>query len=563
MKTVCLVFNLIFLYTLGYSQIGIGTTSPDTSSIIDIASQESGLLIPRMTTTERNAIISPVHGLMIFNTDKACMELNYGTSGTVNWNCVGTFSTSAVSTDCTTNGFEGNYINSVAFTASNTFSVTITNNSFSNADLSFVASDLVLSGVGGISVTSVSPPSVTLTSGASQLVEYTLSGTPTSTGILLGAWTKLGLNCVQQVNVVSGGATFTLPNALSIFSLSDGVPLFDEQGIIDNGSNQITLSIPYTSGVGTYEAYTGTYILNNSGTGEVGDINRFRLSYPGGTFSSSGSITVTVDIDGDGVFNAKKQLFGNVDTIVTLNFIVNGISYGAIVIDAAGGILDRHFSDSDHEFVYLPVTASDGNIWLNNNLGANYSNATHVEFNPGKQATAYNDYNAYGSLFQWGRYSDGHELINWTDSLIGTPVNGITTIKATTETPLNALFITEANFPFLWQTYEDNTLWLGETGVNNPCPTGFRLPTETEITTLFSVENITNYSNAVSNHLAFTASGYRNWINGSIQSPAVEGRYITTSSSGALKPVFRFDSSSTFIASSGRVVGNSIRCIKD
>ena len=51
-------------------------------------------------------------------------------------------------------------------------------------------------------------------------------------------------------------------------SIYDGTPLVDIQGIIDNGANQLTINIPYTSGVGTYDAYSSVYIPNNTGTGE-------------------------------------------------------------------------------------------------------------------------------------------------------------------------------------------------------------------------------------------------------------------------------------------------------
>ena len=42
-----------------YSQVGIGTTSPDVSSVLDLTSTTQGVLTPRMTTVQRNAISSP------------------------------------------------------------------------------------------------------------------------------------------------------------------------------------------------------------------------------------------------------------------------------------------------------------------------------------------------------------------------------------------------------------------------------------------------------------------------------------------------------------------------
>ncbi|MEO6253694.1 MAG: hypothetical protein ABIO79_10325, partial [Ferruginibacter sp.] len=48
--------------------VGIGTTSPDPSAQLDISSTTKGLLIPRMTGTQRNAIASPIKGLMVYQT---------------------------------------------------------------------------------------------------------------------------------------------------------------------------------------------------------------------------------------------------------------------------------------------------------------------------------------------------------------------------------------------------------------------------------------------------------------------------------------------------------------
>jgi len=52
-----------------YAQVGIGTTSPNASSMLDITSTTSGILIPRMTIAQRNAITSPATGLLIYQND--------------------------------------------------------------------------------------------------------------------------------------------------------------------------------------------------------------------------------------------------------------------------------------------------------------------------------------------------------------------------------------------------------------------------------------------------------------------------------------------------------------
>ncbi len=55
--------------------VGIGTTNPDSTAILDIFSTDRGLLIPRLTTAQRNAIPDPAHTLMIFNIDSFCVEV--------------------------------------------------------------------------------------------------------------------------------------------------------------------------------------------------------------------------------------------------------------------------------------------------------------------------------------------------------------------------------------------------------------------------------------------------------------------------------------------------------
>ena len=51
------------------SNVGVGTSSPDASAALEIASTEQGLLIPRMTSAQRDAISSPAPGLLVYNTD--------------------------------------------------------------------------------------------------------------------------------------------------------------------------------------------------------------------------------------------------------------------------------------------------------------------------------------------------------------------------------------------------------------------------------------------------------------------------------------------------------------
>ena len=64
---------------------GIGTTSPNTSSLLEIKSTSKGILIPRMTKTQRDAIVSPAQGLLIYQTNSAPGFYYYDGSS---WNAV-------------------------------------------------------------------------------------------------------------------------------------------------------------------------------------------------------------------------------------------------------------------------------------------------------------------------------------------------------------------------------------------------------------------------------------------------------------------------------------------
>jgi len=68
------------------AQIGIGTDTPDVSAVLDITSTTQGVLIPRMTQTERLAIASPATGLLVYQTD-ATTGFHYY-NGTI-WTTIG------------------------------------------------------------------------------------------------------------------------------------------------------------------------------------------------------------------------------------------------------------------------------------------------------------------------------------------------------------------------------------------------------------------------------------------------------------------------------------------
>lgn len=62
-------FLAFLAFTQLHAQVGIGTSTPNSSAQLEIASFSKGLLIPRMTATQRTAILTPATGLLVYQTD--------------------------------------------------------------------------------------------------------------------------------------------------------------------------------------------------------------------------------------------------------------------------------------------------------------------------------------------------------------------------------------------------------------------------------------------------------------------------------------------------------------
>ena len=70
-----------------FAQVGLNTTGslPDSSALLDIQSVSKGLLIPRVTTLQRNDIVKPAKGLLVYNLDCDNINFNSGTPAAPNW----------------------------------------------------------------------------------------------------------------------------------------------------------------------------------------------------------------------------------------------------------------------------------------------------------------------------------------------------------------------------------------------------------------------------------------------------------------------------------------------
>lgn len=67
------------------AQVGIGTTTPEVSSIVDINSNSKGLLIPRMSTRDRLRITNPATSLLVYDTNEKAFFFNEASPSSPGW----------------------------------------------------------------------------------------------------------------------------------------------------------------------------------------------------------------------------------------------------------------------------------------------------------------------------------------------------------------------------------------------------------------------------------------------------------------------------------------------
>ena len=198
----------------------------------------------------------------------------------------------------------------------------------------------------------------------------------------------------------------------------------------------------------------------------------------------------------------------------------------------------------------VEVTNAAGDIWMDRNLGAS------------QQATSSTDALSYGDLYQWGRFSDGHQC----------RTSSTTTTLATTSFPntgavWDGLFILQPDPPIDWLTSQDDGLWQG--GVedcNTPCPAGFRVPTKTDFTNEGLNWSSVDAAGAFASPLKFSLSEERDRATGTIVT-SVSGYWSSTQgppSSPETVYVLIIDNANTGINNwRGRANGYAVRCIKD
>ena len=184
------------------------------------------------------------------------------------------------------------------------------------------------------------------------------------------------------------------------------------------------------------------------------------------------------------------------------------------------------------------TNGTTGKTWMDRNLGAS------------QVATSSNDSLAYGDLYQWGRGTDGHE------KRASAPVNS----QSASDVPGHGDFI--FGFPD-WLSSPNTTLWQGVSGTNNPCPGGFRLPTETEWQTEIDSWGVSpTAADAFASPLKLVRAGIRHYNDGTLDVGNF-GYYWSSNVFGSNSRTLYFYSNGAYVGSLGRASGFSVRCLKD
>ncbi|RMZ58877.1 hypothetical protein D1632_14990 [Chryseobacterium nematophagum] len=482
-------------------RIGMGTSSPEPSAILDLTSTNLGFLTPRMTRVQMNAIAYPAQGLEIYCTDcfdnMGCKMINDSADPLVpNWGSLCSSNTSIgviMDLQCGSATTSGVIHEGVAVSG-----VTVTIPYTGGNGGTYPSLALNSTGVTGLTL---NLDAYHLVNGNGNLV-FTISGTASAIGTASFDIAIAGASCTLTVPVVDFTAI--------VSSLDCNSAVFSPTVITQGSSYTGTLTVPYLGGNG--ESYSQQSFTQNGLT----------FTLPAGTLATG---------NGNLVYNITG-------TATTSGAMTIPISFGStscnvnVTISAGTSV----------------VMCGTSNAWAAHNLGAD----TSLDPNPAVVVKE-----LHGNYYQWGR--------NAVVANADTPPGNIGGWN-TTAAPNGS-----------WNTGTEavpvkNT-------ANDPCPTGFRIPTRNEWQALINcsgnsyigtfVNSPTNYSAAKIftsglNKLTLPASGYRGANGGELEFRGQNGYYWSSVENGsfAFSSVF-YNIAATPSYSGNRASGMSVRCISE
>ena len=188
------------------------------------------------------------------------------------------------------------------------------------------------------------------------------------------------------------------------------------------------------------------------------------------------------------------------------------------------------------------VISAAGQRWMDRNLGAS------------QVATSPTDSSAYGFYYQWGRGTDGHQISS----------SGTTWTTSSTDTPGHSDFILTETPPYDWRVPKNNNMWQGESGINNPCPAGFRIPTKAEWDTEMASWSSTDSAGAFASPLKLVFGGFHCHFCGEFWDSGELGFYWSSTTANNDYAHYLFIGPTPPITNyNDRAYGYNVRCIQD
>ncbi len=348
---------------------------------------------------------------------------------------------------------------------------------------------------------------------------------------------------------LTAGTTFDLKDGLTDDGSGVGVYISNLSDLSPNTTYYVRAYATNSNGIGygnevQFKTLAAKGSVTTAGISDL-DINR---ATAGGTVADDGGVTITArgvcwstspgpinsnnyttDGSGPGTFTSNITGLSASTTYYLRAYATNseGTAYGEQIsfTTPSGDVIN-------------PAT---GKTWMDRNLGA-----TQV-------ATSSTDANSYGHLYQWGRGNDGHQI----------RTSGTTTTLSSSNTPGHGNFIIVGSSPSDWRSPRNDNLWQGVSGINNPCPSGYRLPTYAELNAEFLSWSTDNASGALASPLKLPLGGYRYTTDGSLRNVGMVACYWTSTVSNTDSRNLFFYGTGAFMNIGARGLGYSVRCIKN
>ena len=214
---IALLFLTITFFSNVNAQTGIGTTTPNAAAKLEIASTDKGLLIPRMTKAQREAITlsAAANGLMVYQTDDlAGFYVNTSATTTISW--------TRVNTNWTRTG------NDISYTAGNISTTgALAGGNSSTSNISGFAANIVSTAI-NYSLTAADNGKVIQSTSASAIIITIPTGLPT------------GFNCTV-VQMGAGQVTFS-GTYLNRTGFTKTASQYSVVSILHLGSNSIIVT---------------------------------------------------------------------------------------------------------------------------------------------------------------------------------------------------------------------------------------------------------------------------------------------------------------------------------